>query len=186
MNPPSITISQERSCWWISNTCENPHVKAEVGSQKVQPSVLRESGFWTIEKWEAKKKYLSLLREVQSEKKDLRSRSRNESEMKMTGNRNREVKVKWKSFKIEIEKWNFSIFEYMRQSAALGSTAVLLSSAKPLKITHRGLFYMSLKKIFLLFCILYSISIEIFIIVSLCYILRNGGRGGTHQYYCYF
>ena len=108
MNPPSITISQERSCWWISNTCENPHVKAEVGSQKVQPSVLRESGFWTIEKWEAKKKYLSLLREVQSEKKDLRSRSRNESEMKMTGNRNREVKVKWKSFKIEIEKWNFS------------------------------------------------------------------------------
>ena len=108
MNPPSITISQERSCWWISNTCENPHVKAEEGSQKVQPSVLRESGFWTIEKWEAKKKYLSLLREVQSEKKDLRSRSRNESEMKMTGNRNREVKVKWKSFKIEIEKWNFS------------------------------------------------------------------------------
>ena len=115
MNPPSITISQERSCWWISNTCENPHVKAEVGSQKVQPSVLRESGFWTIEKWEAKKKYLSLLREVQSEKKDLRSRSRNESEMKMTGNRNREVKVKWKSFKIEIEKWNLSrIFENLK------------------------------------------------------------------------
>ena len=47
-------------------------------------------------------------RDVQVKKNDLRSRSRNESEIKMTGNWDREVKVKWKSFEIEIEKWNFS------------------------------------------------------------------------------
>ena len=40
-----------------------------------------------------------------------------ESEIKMTGNRDREVKVKWKSFEIEIEKWNFSrIFENLKRT----------------------------------------------------------------------
>ena len=137
MNPPSITISQERSCWWISNTCENPHVKAEEGSQKVQPSVLRESGFWKIEKWEAKKKSFpehelklvpaclasllhSLLLSVPCEsgfwtvekwkvKKKCHSLfSRSASEKKMTWDRDREMKVKWKWLKIEIEKWKWN------------------------------------------------------------------------------
>ena len=63
-----------------------------------------ESGFWTI-----KKKCHSLFSRSASEKKNhLRLRSRNEREIKMTGNRDREVEVKWKSFEIEIEKWNFS------------------------------------------------------------------------------
>ena len=80
-------------------------------------SEMKMTGNWDREVKSEEKMSFTLFEKCKWKKNDSRSRSRNESEMKMTENRDREVKVKWKSFEIEIEKWNFSrIFENLKRT----------------------------------------------------------------------
>ena len=102
-------------CIWFPNTEARvfPPEKMSV----IHNSVLRE---WVLDNRKVKseeKMPFTPFEKCKWKNNDLRLRSRNESEIKMTGNRDREVKVKWKSFEIEIEKWNFSrIFENLKRT----------------------------------------------------------------------